>query len=326
MGAFAGADTLVAALEQCRRDSTVAAVVLRVNSPGGSAFASDVVAREIKKRARRRQADRRLDGRHGGLGRLLHLRARRRHLRRPLDAQRVDRRLRLQGRRAEAARDAGDQRRDLSPRRPRRLPVALPAVDRRRSARWSSSRSATSTSCSSPPSPTGAARAASPPRASTSSARGTSGPARRRRGWGSSIGWAASPRRSTRRRAWAACPSRRDQVPELVLLPVEKKGLLRRLAGAASVLAARPADERGAPPATGERLLTGDARAALRLLAPFLVQGTPARPGCRTTSISLREILSTHARAHGARFTDDTRRPYEPDSRTVPLDGRSDAD
>ena len=49
MGAFAGSDTLGEALEQCRRDSTIAAVVLRVNSPGGSAFASDVLAREIKK-------------------------------------------------------------------------------------------------------------------------------------------------------------------------------------------------------------------------------------------------------------------------------------
>ena len=48
-GAFAGSDTLVDALEACRRDPGVSAVVLRVNSPGGSAFASDVVAREIKK-------------------------------------------------------------------------------------------------------------------------------------------------------------------------------------------------------------------------------------------------------------------------------------
>ena len=85
MGAFAGSDTLVAALEQCRRDPTIAAVVLRVNSPGGSAFASDVLAREIKKAARGRQADRRLDGRSGGLRRLLHRRARRRHLRRAVD-------------------------------------------------------------------------------------------------------------------------------------------------------------------------------------------------------------------------------------------------
>jgi protease-4 len=48
LGDLAGSETLVAALEQCRRDSTIGAVVLRVNSPGGSAFASDVVAREVK--------------------------------------------------------------------------------------------------------------------------------------------------------------------------------------------------------------------------------------------------------------------------------------
>jgi protease-4 len=48
-GAFTGADTLVEALEECRRDAAVGAVVLRVNSPGGSAFASDVVARAIGK-------------------------------------------------------------------------------------------------------------------------------------------------------------------------------------------------------------------------------------------------------------------------------------
>jgi protease-4 len=44
-----GADTLVEALEECRRDPTVGAVVLRVNSPGGSAFGSDVVARAVRK-------------------------------------------------------------------------------------------------------------------------------------------------------------------------------------------------------------------------------------------------------------------------------------
>jgi protease-4 len=46
---LAGSDTLVQALEECRRDSSVRAVVLRVNSPGGSAFASDVIARVIGK-------------------------------------------------------------------------------------------------------------------------------------------------------------------------------------------------------------------------------------------------------------------------------------
>jgi protease-4 len=47
IGGVAGSDTLMSALEECKNDSTVGAVVLRVNSPGGSAFASDVIAREI---------------------------------------------------------------------------------------------------------------------------------------------------------------------------------------------------------------------------------------------------------------------------------------
>jgi protease-4 len=49
LGGVSGADTLVEALKECERAPTVGAVVLRVNSPGGSAFASDVVAREIKR-------------------------------------------------------------------------------------------------------------------------------------------------------------------------------------------------------------------------------------------------------------------------------------
>ena len=76
------------------------------------------------------------------------------------------------------------------------------------------------------------------------------------------------------------------------MLPVENKGLLRRLVGAASVLergsidgAAAESDEQ-APEQSNDQeapvvrqpasLLTGDARAALRLLAPFLVQGSGA--------------------------------------------------
>jgi len=42
-----GSETLVDAIDECRRDSSIAAVVLRVNSPGGSAFASDVIARAL---------------------------------------------------------------------------------------------------------------------------------------------------------------------------------------------------------------------------------------------------------------------------------------
>jgi protease-4 len=48
LGGVAGSDSLVEALDECRRDPTVRAVVLRVNSPGGSAFGSDVVARKVR--------------------------------------------------------------------------------------------------------------------------------------------------------------------------------------------------------------------------------------------------------------------------------------
>ncbi len=43
----AGGDRIAHSLRQLRGDAEVKAVVLRVNSPGGSAFASDVVAREV---------------------------------------------------------------------------------------------------------------------------------------------------------------------------------------------------------------------------------------------------------------------------------------
>lgn len=44
---LAGATTLVRALSEARRDPAVRAVVLRVDSPGGSALASDLIAREV---------------------------------------------------------------------------------------------------------------------------------------------------------------------------------------------------------------------------------------------------------------------------------------
>jgi protease IV len=49
LGGTAGADTLVEALEECRRDPDIRTVVLRVNSPGGSAFSSDVIARAVSR-------------------------------------------------------------------------------------------------------------------------------------------------------------------------------------------------------------------------------------------------------------------------------------
>ena len=93
LGSVAGADTLVAVLEQCKNDRSIAGVVLRVNSPGGSAFASDVIARAITRVRTRRQTGDRVHGRLRGVGRLLHLRARRRDLRRAVDDHRLDRHL-----------------------------------------------------------------------------------------------------------------------------------------------------------------------------------------------------------------------------------------
>jgi protease-4 len=45
----AGLQTLLSTLDRARRDGRVRAIVLRINSPGGSALASDVLAREIER-------------------------------------------------------------------------------------------------------------------------------------------------------------------------------------------------------------------------------------------------------------------------------------
>ncbi len=46
-GAVVGSDTLIEYIKQARRDSAVRAIVLRVDSPGGSATASDAIWREL---------------------------------------------------------------------------------------------------------------------------------------------------------------------------------------------------------------------------------------------------------------------------------------
>jgi len=56
-GAVAGADTLIEYIRQARRDGSVRAIVLRIDSPGGSATASDAVWRELMI-ARNERADR----------------------------------------------------------------------------------------------------------------------------------------------------------------------------------------------------------------------------------------------------------------------------
>lgn len=49
MGRILGADTLIAALKEAREDAQTRAVVLRVDSPGGSALASEAIRREIER-------------------------------------------------------------------------------------------------------------------------------------------------------------------------------------------------------------------------------------------------------------------------------------
>jgi protease-4 len=56
-GAVAGSETLVEYIRQARRDSAVRAIVLRIDSPGGSATASDAIWRELMI-ARNERADR----------------------------------------------------------------------------------------------------------------------------------------------------------------------------------------------------------------------------------------------------------------------------
>jgi protease-4 len=46
-GAVVGSDTLIESIRQARRDSSLRAIVLRIDSPGGSAAASDAIWREL---------------------------------------------------------------------------------------------------------------------------------------------------------------------------------------------------------------------------------------------------------------------------------------
>jgi protease-4 len=56
-GAVIGADTLIESIRQARRDSSLRAIVIRIDSPGGSATASDAIWRELMI-ARKDRADR----------------------------------------------------------------------------------------------------------------------------------------------------------------------------------------------------------------------------------------------------------------------------
>lgn len=53
-GSIAGADSLRRALEQAARDSAIRAIILRIDSPGGSALAADMVWRAVQEARRRK--------------------------------------------------------------------------------------------------------------------------------------------------------------------------------------------------------------------------------------------------------------------------------
>ena len=288
LGAFAGSDTLGAALEQCRRDPTIAAVVLRVNSPGGSAFASDVLAREIKKV---RAAGKPIVVSMGDLAASGGY-----YIAAPADViyaepSTTTGSIGVFGYKVDAQKllgHAGDQRRDLSPGRARRLPVALPALDRR-----------------------GARAGRAADRAPLPAVRGDGGRRAPHARAHRRAGRRARPRARLDRRAGAGVGAGRQDGRRLGGdrrggAPGRRAGRARPAAGP-GVAAGReqgppaPAGGRGvgarktrrseaAPNRTSSRrkrtshrarrgvaqpasLLTDDARAALRLLAPFLVQG-----------------------------------------------------
>jgi protease-4 len=48
-GETCGSETMVEAIRQAEQDKTVKAIVLRVDSPGGSALASDLIWKELKR-------------------------------------------------------------------------------------------------------------------------------------------------------------------------------------------------------------------------------------------------------------------------------------
>ena len=88
-GQVAGSDTLVEYLRKARADSSIKAIVLRIDSPGGSAIASDVIWREVQL-TRKVEAGDRVDVRRCCFGRLLHRDACERDRRRAGDAHRLD--------------------------------------------------------------------------------------------------------------------------------------------------------------------------------------------------------------------------------------------
>ncbi len=148
-GAVVGSDSLVEYIRDARANASVKAIVLRVDSPGGS---SDGVGRDLAGAvdlAGEGPADHRLDVGPGGVGRLLHRPRRRGHRRGAGDAHGFHRRLHRQVRHQRDARQAGRQHRGHQQRQARGDELARPPVHARRSARRCRRRCRRSTTSSS---------------------------------------------------------------------------------------------------------------------------------------------------------------------------------
>ena len=71
-GRLTGSDTIVDEIKRATDDWQVKAIIVRVNSGGGSAVASGQIYTELMKAQVKGQDSRRFDGRPGGVGRLFH--------------------------------------------------------------------------------------------------------------------------------------------------------------------------------------------------------------------------------------------------------------
>ena len=106
----AGGDTIAKEIESGVRDKGIKALVVRIDSPGGSVLASERI-RQALLEAKAKDPGRGFDGQRRRLGRLLGRDPGRLHLRRALDDHRVDRRVRSPSELPGNAPEARDRRR-----------------------------------------------------------------------------------------------------------------------------------------------------------------------------------------------------------------------
>ena len=104
----AGGDTIAKEIEDGVRNKGIKALVVRVDSPGGSVLASERIRQALLEAKAQQHPGRRVDGQRRGIRRLLGLDPGQFHFRRALDHHRLDRRVR---RAAELPGDAAEARR-----------------------------------------------------------------------------------------------------------------------------------------------------------------------------------------------------------------------